>query len=152
ETVRVTKDGRRLDISLTISPIRDAHGRILGASKVARDITQSKRAAEALQAAQQQLQVVTDNMAVAVTRCSRDLRYLWVSAGCAAWLGRRMEDIIGKSIPDVLGASAFETIQPHIEHVLAGKRVEFEGQVPYQGLGPRWVKAVYVPTHDAAGQ
>jgi PAS domain S-box-containing protein len=44
ETVRVTKDGRRRDISLTVSPIRDGAGTIIGASKVARDITQRKRA------------------------------------------------------------------------------------------------------------
>jgi PAS domain S-box-containing protein len=44
ETVRQTKDGRRVDISLTVSPIRDADGRIIGASKVARDITEGKRA------------------------------------------------------------------------------------------------------------
>ena len=42
ETVRVCKDGRRIDISLTISPIRDAGGAIVGASKVARDISQRK--------------------------------------------------------------------------------------------------------------
>src|ERR687886_609019 len=48
ETVRVTKDGRRLDISLTISPIRDPSGNIVGASTIARDITESKRAEEAL--------------------------------------------------------------------------------------------------------
>jgi PAS domain S-box-containing protein len=46
ETVRVTKDGRRLHVSLTISPLRDSAGRIFGASKVARDITQRKRAEE----------------------------------------------------------------------------------------------------------
>jgi PAS domain S-box-containing protein len=51
ETVRVSKDGRRLDISLTVSPIRDGEGRIVGASKVARDITERKRAAEALREA-----------------------------------------------------------------------------------------------------
>ena len=43
ETVRVAKDGRRLDISVTISPLRDATGRIIGASKIARDITQQKQ-------------------------------------------------------------------------------------------------------------
>src|ERR687886_551467 len=48
ETVRVTKDGRRLDISLTISPIREPSGNIVGASTIARDITESKRAEEAL--------------------------------------------------------------------------------------------------------
>jgi PAS domain S-box-containing protein len=51
ETVRVAKDGRPLDISLTVSPIRDAEGRIIGASKVARDVTERKRAEEALRGA-----------------------------------------------------------------------------------------------------
>ena len=55
ETVRRAKDGRQLDISLTVSPIRDAEGRIIGASKVARDVTARKRAAEALQASEQAL-------------------------------------------------------------------------------------------------
>lgn len=50
ETVRVTKDGRRIDVSLTISPIRDEHGMIIGASTIARDITERNRAEqEALQ-------------------------------------------------------------------------------------------------------
>jgi PAS domain S-box-containing protein len=48
ETERQTKDGRRLNISLTISPIKDTTGRIIGASKVARDITERKRAEEQL--------------------------------------------------------------------------------------------------------
>ncbi|HWN81429.1 MAG TPA: PAS domain S-box protein, partial [Candidatus Udaeobacter sp.] len=48
ETVRLTKHGRRLDISLTVSPIRDDTGQIVGASKVARDVTDRKRAEEEL--------------------------------------------------------------------------------------------------------
>ena len=43
ETVRVRKDGSRIDISLTVSPIRDRAGRIIGASKIARDISERKR-------------------------------------------------------------------------------------------------------------
>lgn len=49
ETVRVTKEGRNLDVSLTISPIRDSKGKILGASKIIHDITERKRSAYALQ-------------------------------------------------------------------------------------------------------
>lgn len=49
ETVRLAKDGRRVDISLTISPLRDSAGRIVGASKIARDITARKRAETAVQ-------------------------------------------------------------------------------------------------------
>jgi PAS domain S-box-containing protein len=44
ETVRMRKDGRRIDVSVTVSPIADANGNIVGASKIARDITERKRA------------------------------------------------------------------------------------------------------------
>jgi PAS domain S-box-containing protein len=53
ETVRMTKDGHRLDVSLTISPIRDATGKVIGASKIARDVTDRKRAETALREAQE---------------------------------------------------------------------------------------------------
>jgi PAS domain S-box-containing protein len=43
ETVRLARDGRRIDVSLTISPIRDEEGAVIGASKIARDITRRKR-------------------------------------------------------------------------------------------------------------
>lgn len=46
ETVRVAKDGRRIDLSITVSPMRDSANRIIGASKVARDISDRKRAEE----------------------------------------------------------------------------------------------------------
>jgi PAS domain S-box-containing protein len=48
ETIRVRKDGTPLDISLSISPIKDAAGNLVGASKIARDITMQKRTEEAL--------------------------------------------------------------------------------------------------------
>jgi PAS domain S-box-containing protein len=43
ETVRVRKDGTRIDVSLSVSPIRDASGKIVGAAKLARDVTEAKR-------------------------------------------------------------------------------------------------------------
>ena len=55
ETVRIAKDGRPIDISLTISPILDKSGRVVGASKVARDITSRKRAEAELQDARTEL-------------------------------------------------------------------------------------------------
>jgi PAS domain S-box-containing protein len=53
ETVRVSKHGRLIDISLTVSPIRDSEGRVVGASKVARDVTDRKRIDKELQEANQ---------------------------------------------------------------------------------------------------
>ena len=52
ESIRVTKDGRELHVSLTISPIRDAGGNVIGASKIARDITDRKLAEADIRAAQ----------------------------------------------------------------------------------------------------
>src|SRR5882724_13100702 len=46
ETVRRTKDGRLVDVSITVSPVRDSAGRIVGASKIARDITERRRIEE----------------------------------------------------------------------------------------------------------
>lgn len=54
ETVRVRKDGTRVDISLTISPVKDANGIVVGASKIARDITEQKRIEQQLRDADRQ--------------------------------------------------------------------------------------------------
>jgi PAS domain S-box-containing protein len=51
ETIRVTKDGRQLHVSLAISPVKDANGYVVGASKIARDITERKLAEKALEEA-----------------------------------------------------------------------------------------------------
>lgn len=56
ETVRQTKDGRRVPISLTVSPLKDSQGNIIGASKVARDITERQLAAEVLKRAYEELE------------------------------------------------------------------------------------------------
>jgi PAS domain S-box-containing protein len=55
DTIRVTKDGRRIAISLTVSPIRDATGRVIGASKVARDVSDRKRVEQMRQQTEQTL-------------------------------------------------------------------------------------------------
>ncbi|MGB7151507.1 MAG: PAS domain S-box protein, partial [Terriglobales bacterium] len=59
ETIRVTKQGNKVNVSLTISPMRNSEGQVVGASKIARDITEHLRAEHALQEAQSELARVT---------------------------------------------------------------------------------------------
>jgi len=60
ETIRVKKDGTLIDISLTVSPIRGPNGQIVGASKIARDITEQRQARQALDEASARLKLALD--------------------------------------------------------------------------------------------
>ena len=62
ETVRKTEDGRLIAVSITASPIQDARGKVVGVSKVARDITERKQVEETLAEAVERLRSVTENM------------------------------------------------------------------------------------------
>ncbi len=58
ETVRVRKDGKLIDVSATISPLKDGGGKIVGASKIARDITERKKTESALEESESRLRLV----------------------------------------------------------------------------------------------
>ncbi|NML38451.1 PAS domain S-box protein [Chitinophaga sp. G-6-1-13] len=73
ETKRRTKDGRLLDISLTVSPLRDAQGRIIGASKIARDITEQKKLFSALQESEARYMQVAQEMEMIVAQRTLEL-------------------------------------------------------------------------------
>ena len=105
-----------------------------------------RRAEQALDAARRQLQIVTDTMSAAVTRCSRDFRYVWVSKRYAEWIGRPPEEIAGRPIAEIIGDRGFAALRPHFDRVLSGEPVEYETLVDFKGPGGRWVHAVYMPT------
>ncbi|MEO7859242.1 MAG: PAS domain S-box protein [Nitrospirales bacterium] len=73
ETVRCRKDGTRLDISLTVSPIIDTRGRIVGASKIARDITKRKQTDRALRASEERLRQLTSTLEERVKQRTQEL-------------------------------------------------------------------------------
>ena len=101
---------------------------------------------------EQELRVITDTMPVAAVRCDRDSRFLWVNPTYAKWAGRPARDIIGLRIIDIMGSRAMREIQPFVDRIVAGEQVAYERLVELPGLGRRWVKWAYTPTHDAAGR
>lgn len=120
-------------------------------SKLEQEIRDRQATQAALWEVGQQLQIVTDSMAAPVTRCSRDLRHLWVSGPYACWINRAPADIIDRPIVDVIGQDAFAELPPHFEQALSGQEVQNERSVNLKGIGQRWITAVYTPTHDRIG-
>jgi PAS domain S-box-containing protein len=74
DTVRVRKDGTTLDISLTISPVKDAAGKTVGASKIARDITQRKRIERELHESEERFRTLADALDTQVQFRTQELR------------------------------------------------------------------------------
>jgi PAS domain S-box-containing protein len=74
DTVRVRKDGTKLEISLTISPVRDAAGKIIGASKIARDISSRKRGERELHESEQRFRTLADALDTQVQFRTQELR------------------------------------------------------------------------------
>lgn len=120
ETQRRTKDGRVLTVSLTVSPIRTASGTIIGASKVARDITDYKRAAEY----RERLAAIVESSDDAII--SKDLNGIirsW-NKGAERIFGYTAEEIIGRPVTVLAVPERVEEIPNILARIQRGERVD----------------------------
>ncbi len=92
ETVRIAKDGRRLNISLTISPIRDKAGSIVAASKVARDITAHKMVIQSLEESEERFRLMANITPSIVWTAAPDGTITWASDRWFEYAGISRED------------------------------------------------------------
>ncbi len=95
ETVRMAKDGRQIHISLTVSPIHDAEGRIIGASKIARDVTARKETEEALRASELRFRTLTSQAPVGIFMTDREGNCLFVNEQWCEITGLTAEEARG---------------------------------------------------------
>jgi PAS domain S-box-containing protein len=124
ETVRLTKAGRRINVSLTISPIKDANGFVVGLSGIARDITERKRAGEALKKSEEKFAKAFRDSPLALTLTSaKDHRYLDVNQTFELLTGWRRDEVIGRTPFDIR-----VWVDPN-ERVEFAKRIMSEGAV-----------------------
>jgi two-component system CheB/CheR fusion protein len=145
DTVRVRQDGSRVHVSVTLSPIRDGAGQIIGVSKIARDIS-DRVANEAVRSANLQhleqlvqerthqlgekekyLQSILEGMPGLVAYWGADLRLQYSNQQHRLRLSRdKVNGDVGFSMSELLGPERFERARGHVERVLRGERVEFE--------------------------
>ena len=97
-----------------------------------------KRAEDDVREQRLQLRAITDVTPVLLTQCTREFTYTFVNRAYAAMLGTTPEAIIGKSLSQVIGAEALELIRPYIESTLSGHTVEYEAEIPFARIGPRF--------------
>jgi PAS domain S-box-containing protein len=152
ETVRQCKDGTLLDISLSVSPLCDGSGRVVGASKVARDVTYRKRAESTMRESQERFRMLADNMDQLAWTCD--------TLGNCTWYNQRWLDYTGMSFDETKGWDWSKVQHPdHLERVVERVRQSAEAGLPWEDTFPlrgkdgeyRWFLSRAVPIRDAAG-
>ncbi|HET7198768.1 MAG TPA: PAS domain S-box protein [Burkholderiales bacterium] len=123
ETVRRARDGRRLDVSLTVSPIRDAAGRIVGASKISRDVTQRRQAEAAaermqaaLSAAQARLGAIVDSAMDAVITVDEEQNIVLFNRAAEQVFAVGREQALGAPLERFLPERFRATHRRHVAH------------------------------------
>lgn len=120
ETVRVHKNGRRIYVSLTVSPIKDVHGKIVGAAKIVRDITQKKKLEEdALR-----LAAIVESSDDAIA--SKDLNGIVTTWNRSAekLFGYKAEEIIGKPITLIIPEELQQDETMILSKIRRGEKIE----------------------------
>jgi PAS domain S-box-containing protein len=114
-----------------------------------RDVTAEVATEQALRESWDHIRLITDSVPALISYVDRDRRYRFGNAAYQEWFGMAPEQIVGRSIEEVLGPVTFEQRRPHVERALGGERVRFDGPTPHRTLGIRDCDVYYVP--DAAG-
>lgn len=102
ETVRMAKDGRRIDVSLTISPVRNSRGEVIGVSKIARDITEIKAAIRRVAAQEEWFRVTLGSISDAVVTADPGGRVTYLNATAAGLTGWDQDSAQGRPLSEIV--------------------------------------------------
>ena len=152
QTVRRAKDGRLLDVSLTISPVRDPSGRVIGASKVARDITAQKQAEQALRESEQRFRVITDAAPILVWMAGTNKLCYYFNKGWLDFVGRTLEQESGNGWTENVHPEDFERcLEVYVANFDARRSFEMEYRMRHHTGQYRWILDRGVPRYAPDG-
>ncbi len=121
-------------------------------TRLQRELVQLKVIETALRASEAQLRLVTDDAPVFITQLDRDHRFKFVNRTYARRFGFEPRDLVGKHFTEIMGEAPYQAIRHHIDAALNGQRVEFEAEISYASLGPRWVFVMHEPERSPDGE
>ncbi len=107
---------------------------------------------KALAAREAQLRLVTDYAPVFIAQIDPEHRFKFVNRTYARRFGYEPQQVIGKHFTDVMGEEPYAAIREHLDAALRGERVEFEAEIAYASLGPRWVFVIHEPERSSDGE
>lgn len=114
ETRRVTRNGNSISVSVTISPVKDSKGNIVGAAKISRDITERVQLQEKIRLQNEELTGILERITDGFIILDNDFRYVFVNKEICKMVNRRPEDLIGKIVweefPEAIGSPTYYTI------------------------------------------
>ncbi len=102
ETVRMRKDGRKIQVSLSLSPLKDTSGNVVGASTIAYDISERVRLQKVNEEERRFLQLLMDTIVNPVFYKDREGRFLGCNTAFAKYISLPREEIIGKTVMEIL--------------------------------------------------
>ena len=133
ETVRVHEDGRNVDVSVSISPLHSAAGDIIGVSKIAHDITESKRTQTALTRESEERQRIFETSQDLILVTDSFGHFVQVSPSVENILGYRPEEMIGHSAVDFIHPDDLESTRQEMRSARRGLQVRnFEARYPHK--------------------
>lgn len=112
ETIRRRKDGSMVDVALAISPIFDSNGGVIGAAKIAHDLSEQKRSQAALKDSEQQVEKILERLQTAVVVHGHDTRIRFVNPSAANILGLSRDQLMGRAVMDPYWHFVREDMQP----------------------------------------
>ncbi|WP_081888079.1 PAS domain S-box protein [Verrucomicrobium sp. BvORR034] len=155
ETVRRRKDGTHVDVSLTVSPIRNEQGVIVGASKIARDITQKKLDEAELRRSERLYRAIGESMNFGIWICDAAGRNQYASDSLLKLVGMTQAEFAGDGWMKALHPEDVQTVRLAWRRCVAGPDTTFwESEQRFRGLDGAWhpVLARGVPVRDEAGR
>jgi len=152
ETIRVRKDGSLVNISLTVSPVRNSAGVIVGASKIARDITHQKYAEEALRVSNDRFRLMANVAPVLIWIADHTKSRIWFNKAWLEFTGRTAEEEHGFGwTQNVHEDDLASCLQRYAEGFDTRNTFESEYRIRGTDGEPRWIVDRAAPLFEGAG-